>query len=342
MKVLIATGIEKLDNDLLKALLDKSIGVAGNCCHRSVIEKIIEETGANVLIISPALSGDNDMVALIRHIRERGLRVVVLPGSPSRPETKEIVKELVPLGIYDFVYDKVTINLIIDKLLTPGTLGDIPKDIREVILLEQKVSNEIEKQISEVINDESDGIEQRNGYLVKDYTGEEPELEQKSKIPPSLRFDWDNIGKMGSAVIKISTGAIDKARQKIEQKNTETIPEIQESCEVDNQGVEKRKAKNQKKELETSCVGENYPPPYYSPVTAAVVPAPKENLWDLAKQVASGVLMVIGVIILVSVFIWGTNFIVQLLGMEKNFPVLNEIVKVVTAFWKTMCVGIFG
>ena len=218
MRLLVATGIEKLDNDLLKALPEKDIKTVGNCCHQSVIEKVIEETCSDHVLISPALYGETDIVTLIRRIRERGLRVIVLPGSPSRPETKELIKELVPLGIYDFVYDKVTIDAIVDKLLKPGTLGDIPKDIREVIISEQKFGNEIEKQI----DDESNAIEQ--GYSINNYTDKKPEQEQqKLKIPSLL----NNVGKIGS----VAVGTINKALQRNEQKDND---DITEDCTAEN------------------------------------------------------------------------------------------------------------
>lgn len=127
MKVLIATGIEKLDNELSKTLPENEIEVAGSCFHRSVLEKVLKETGADTVIISPVLNGDDDLVALIRSVREKGIRVIVLPGSPSSPQTVELVKSLVPYGVYDFVYDFVKPGDIVYKLRNPGNLGEVTK-----------------------------------------------------------------------------------------------------------------------------------------------------------------------------------------------------------------------
>lgn len=181
MKVLVATGIEKLNEDLLKMLQANNIENSGQCFHRSVLQKVINETGANTLVISPALSGDNDLVSIIRSIRKKGTRVIVLPGSPSLPQTLDLVKALVPYGIYDFVYDKVKPQDVIDRLKNPGNLGDVAKAFNEAsidlkdINIDNPDSEKINKPARSIEENEVSTGEVDNGtYSVQNETGADP------------------------------------------------------------------------------------------------------------------------------------------------------------------------
>jgi len=153
MKVLVATGIEKLDEDILKMLPDNNMVASGQCFHRNVLHKVINESAADTLVISTALSGDSDLISLIRSIREKGTRVIVLPGSSSLPQTLELVKALVPYGIYDFVYDKVKPKDVIDRVRNPGNLGEVAKSFVGASI-DLDISSDIEKYIPKEICEE--------------------------------------------------------------------------------------------------------------------------------------------------------------------------------------------
>jgi len=131
MKVVLATGIEKLDHDLVDKMSDDTI--AGNCYNRNVLLKVIETTDADTVVISPHLEGENDFVALVRSAREMGVRVVVLPGAPGQPQTIGLIKSLTPYGVYDYVFDPVRAEDVLGKINSPGNLGHVMRLIEGTI-----------------------------------------------------------------------------------------------------------------------------------------------------------------------------------------------------------------
>ncbi|MBM7854957.1 chemotaxis response regulator CheB [Desulfohalotomaculum tongense] len=206
MKVLIATGIEKLDNDLSRMLPENNIETVGTSYHRSIVNKMIKETGADTVIISPALSGDDDIVELIRTMREKGIRVVALPGDLSLMKAQELIEKLVPYGVYDFVYDPVRPVVIIEKLLRPGKLGDIPKEIIDKL---QRANISLP-----IIGEEKN----------EDTTGQQPEKHKH------VRREELNPAKKGLTKLKIKN-PINSINNKLQQITDETKAAVRDLLE---------------------------------------------------------------------------------------------------------------
>ncbi|MCL6476986.1 MAG: hypothetical protein K6T65_01080 [Peptococcaceae bacterium] len=143
-KILSATGVEELDLELESVLPRHGMVLAGTCYHRSALEKVVKETGADTVIISPALAGDKNFVEMVYYLRMAGLRVVVLPGNPQTESAQRTVMEVIPFGVYDFIYDEVKVGDVIDRLLNPGSLGDVPAGIVKSAIESEKLSSKIE------------------------------------------------------------------------------------------------------------------------------------------------------------------------------------------------------
>lgn len=149
-KIFAASGIEGLDLKLESILPSHGMELVGTCYHRSVLEKVIKETGADTVLMSPKLAGlidEKDFIDLIYSFRVTGLRVVILPGNPHLDSTKKLVMELVPLGVYDFIYDEVKVDEVVERLLNPMDLGDLPSGIVKTAIENEKVSAELEKSL---------------------------------------------------------------------------------------------------------------------------------------------------------------------------------------------------
>ncbi|SFH34310.1 hypothetical protein SAMN05660649_04825 [Desulfotomaculum arcticum] len=213
MKVLVATGIEKLDEHLLRLMPENDIEAYGQCFHRSVLHKVINESGIDTLVISPALSGENDLIALIRSVREKGIRVIVLPGSPFLPQTLELVKALVPYGIYDFVYDKVSPKDVIDRLKNPGNLGDVAKSFAEMSIDLQgmnsdNLNSEHNKKPAQIVEEDNVSTEDVDNdiYSVQNDTGDGTDIRQNNNKnkQSAIAKQVGNITGMLSSLKKIS------------------------------------------------------------------------------------------------------------------------------------------
>ena len=141
--ILLATGHPGIDEELAGLLPANSLTLAGECYDRRVVEKVAAELQPDTVIISPFLKGEGNLVAIIRTLRDRGVRVVVLPGDLNNEETRNLVRELIPLGIYDYVFDQVKTEKIIKLLRAPACLGDVPRMLVEPALLHQTIGREV-------------------------------------------------------------------------------------------------------------------------------------------------------------------------------------------------------
>ncbi|MTI80050.1 MAG: hypothetical protein FH758_04055 [Firmicutes bacterium] len=123
MNVLLATGVEELDKALAEYINNNfpDIQIVGEIYYREALK----DYSFDVLIISEELPGAEDIVSTIYTAREMGTRVVALPGDPESNNAKELVKKCTPLGVYDYVFNDVTITEIIDKMHNPSTLKDV-------------------------------------------------------------------------------------------------------------------------------------------------------------------------------------------------------------------------
>ena len=142
-KVLLATGHTSVDQAIKLLLPAYRLAFAGACYDRRVIGQMAQALNPGLAVVSPYLKGEGELVGLIRALRENGVRVVVLPGDASAPETRDLVRELIPLGVYDFVFDQVTAPEILARLAQPARLGDISKTLGEPVGVAQAVAEEV-------------------------------------------------------------------------------------------------------------------------------------------------------------------------------------------------------
>lgn len=159
MRILLSTGIEKLENQLEKFITDKDISIVGRCYNKDVLLSVLNQLGADTVVLSINLVGSGDIYnSLIRPLRDMGIRVILLPGSNELKETGEVIKNVLPMGIYDFVYDPVNPEKIIHRILNPGKLGDIPRELYAEAMRGEELSSEI----SSLIEGLEKGVNRRN------------------------------------------------------------------------------------------------------------------------------------------------------------------------------------
>lgn len=181
IKILAATGIETLDGELEKILPEYGMSLVNTCYHKAVLERVVEITGADTVIISPDLPGEGDLIEIAFKLRvNRGKRVVVLAGDLRLEETRKLIARLASMHIYDFLYNtgsnRVKAEDVVKKLLKPGDMSDIPIEVRDAVEIGSgrvyaDISEKIEKAVSEVT--ESDSNKKKlPGFIKKMFSGD--------------------------------------------------------------------------------------------------------------------------------------------------------------------------
>lgn len=129
MRVLLATGVEDLDREICALLEQRGIEVIGECGYREGIFSLLQDRKADVVVVSPKLSGTLDIASAIYSLRrEKNVRVILLPGRRDDPEADGIAKKAVSWGVYDLVWDLVTPAGVVHRILAPATLADVGID----------------------------------------------------------------------------------------------------------------------------------------------------------------------------------------------------------------------
>lgn len=123
IKVLLATGVEKLDkcvSDYVKQEHSCDIEIVDTVYYRKGITEL--KCDYDAVIISEEIPGEQEnFISIVYAVRELGKRVIVLAGDEDAPESQELEEKLIPLGVYDYIYNQVTLYKIIDKVLRPST-----------------------------------------------------------------------------------------------------------------------------------------------------------------------------------------------------------------------------
>lgn len=112
MKILLATGLERMDNDVKEVL-------GGDCDIAEVYYREAAMSGYDVVVLSPALPGNRDLADIIYSLRRDNTRVVLLAGNLG----PEQVWQAFNLGVYDILFDPVRVQEIADAIRSPGTFG---------------------------------------------------------------------------------------------------------------------------------------------------------------------------------------------------------------------------
>ncbi|NHM28046.1 hypothetical protein G7K71_13875 [Desulfofundulus sp. TPOSR] len=124
MRVLLATGFKELDRSVAAELSRQIIESAGECYYREGLPSLAKERGADVVVLSPHLPGQTDTVDLVKELRMAGLRVILLPGRRDDPKAVYLARKAVALGVYDIVWDPVSPEVVINRVLKPATLAE--------------------------------------------------------------------------------------------------------------------------------------------------------------------------------------------------------------------------
>lgn len=120
LKVVAATGIPMLDEELKKQPDMK----VTECFLRGELESIIESTSPQLVIISDKLSGEENTIKLLIHLKNKFhfVRFIYLAGQfDPRDKTRiDALGMLVLVGIYDIITSqKVNIDVIMDTIKFP-------------------------------------------------------------------------------------------------------------------------------------------------------------------------------------------------------------------------------
>jgi len=143
MRVLLAVGNEKTAKEIAEHLINNGMEVR-SCYNRIAVSAAAKEHRAEVVVLSPVLPGDEDLVAdVVQPLWKDGIRIVLLPGDADLPDTRDLVKKVIPYRVYDFVYDPVTPEKVLERLNNPGLPADLPKDLVRAAMLEETVSDTV-------------------------------------------------------------------------------------------------------------------------------------------------------------------------------------------------------
>ena len=125
MSILLATGLNEVEARLENQEIQR-------CYHRSILLDVVKETNPDVVVLSPHLDGEDDLLnSIIIPLRKLGIRIIFLPGTPNMPDTREWMKKLLPWGIYCYVFDPVTPEKITYRIQNPGRIIDLPESLVE-------------------------------------------------------------------------------------------------------------------------------------------------------------------------------------------------------------------
>ena len=120
-KTITATGIDIIDKKL-----SEYEGI--NACYSSgVLVDVAVTARAHTVILSPHLKTDDLLNDIIIPLRENGINIIFLPGDITMSDTRYWLKELIPWGVYSYVFDPVTVEKILDRIQNPWTLGDLKR-----------------------------------------------------------------------------------------------------------------------------------------------------------------------------------------------------------------------
>jgi len=141
-RVVLATGVEQLDVEAEKAIQQSNHTIVGKAYYREGVKIVSSDNKATVVVLSPQLPGNADLLSVIKELRLDGTRVVLLPGSREDDEAVNLVRRAVALGVYDVVWDLVSPREIAEKIDNPGTLKDVgvEPDFSAVAFVDIRVS----------------------------------------------------------------------------------------------------------------------------------------------------------------------------------------------------------
>ncbi|SFU95210.1 hypothetical protein [Alicyclobacillus macrosporangiidus] len=124
-KLVIATGLDDLDEALRNRY--KDLYTVQTVSYLQGLTVLPLDQG-DVVILTRVLpdsgAGDAGFVAVVEHLRRRGVRIVFL--DQSRPAGDPLVTALVHRGVYDLLLaDEIVLEAVFERIDHPGTYGDV-------------------------------------------------------------------------------------------------------------------------------------------------------------------------------------------------------------------------
>jgi cellulose biosynthesis protein BcsQ len=132
-KVVLATGVEQLDNDIARELAGNGVEVAGECYYLEGIMPCCIQRQADTVIISPELAGSSSLEEVIIALRRSPLdiRVILLPGPEDLDDPRDLAGSVIGAGVYDIVFStassagsKVNASEVAGRVLAPATYAE--------------------------------------------------------------------------------------------------------------------------------------------------------------------------------------------------------------------------
>lgn len=156
MRILLATGVEELDQNLALEIQRQKLVVAGICLYREAVVQDVQGKGADTVILSVNLPGSCDIITgIILPLRAQDVRIILLPGKRDEEKTKNLIARAVVYGVYDLIYDPVTVLKVLERLQNPASFSDVNKDLKGVNLEDQaEVLNQLKELQVEKIKEE--------------------------------------------------------------------------------------------------------------------------------------------------------------------------------------------
>ena len=146
MRLVLATGLEELEKETVRLIeADQELAgtIVAHCYHNTPLIDVVKRNNADTVVFSTLLNGDHDIVRQVRVLRGSKVRVVVMPGDLHLADTREIVVNLFPYGVYDYVYDPVTPEKLIQRLKNPAGIDEVPRDFIDEAMARQTLGEEI-------------------------------------------------------------------------------------------------------------------------------------------------------------------------------------------------------
>ena len=178
VSILLATGISEIESKLESAEIQR-------CHHRSILLDVVRETSSETVVLSPHLSGEEDLLnSIIIPLRKSGIRVIFLPGTPDMPDVRDWIKKLLPWGVYCYFIDPVTPNKIMYRIQNPGRIKDLPDSFAETAELPDDEIPEIK--IPEEKHTIKEVVKEKIQKLVKKKVLEKENVEEPQEVNSAL------------------------------------------------------------------------------------------------------------------------------------------------------------
>ena len=221
MPILLATGLNKIETELENPEMQR-------CYHRSVLLDVVREINPEVVVLSPHIKGEEDLLnSIVIPLRKSGIRIIFLPGTPNMSDTRDWMKKLLPWGVYCYVFDPVTPEKILYRIEHPGRIKDLPESFIEISQFPDEELPEIK------MPQEESSLKQKIQQLVKRDSKKElikPVVSEKRKIEDQYKprqfnilSNHDDILKSPKKSTLIDLGGI------VTMRLQETYPEIWKS-----------------------------------------------------------------------------------------------------------------